>query len=199
MKNFVMFVFVLAVSSVAYADNPTMNLTRLWDMTSVTMGESLHPLQAPQKLVQKQLQVPQMQFEKQAIQAPLKSEKLIRAEKANFCTLIPGRARRIARAEDRADRRAILLEARALQGRTLLETVRPSSDGATLQGGSACTSCNTGSGTGAPFVLTSLTTRELLEGGSIPQTRNTAIVQEPGVCGSNNCNGGGRRGRIRRR
>lgn len=173
------------------------DLSRLWEMTPTTIGENLYPLQKVQErqMVQKQFQAPL----RQEMQAPLKMElqapqKLVAAErlgKLGLCSLIPGRARRLARRE-------AALEVRL--GRRLLE---PTADpGRTVMEGAACSSCNTPATIpkqpASTEMLTSLTTRELLESGSIPQTNGSRIVQEPGVCGGNG-NGGGRRGLFGRR
>lgn len=179
------------------------DLSYLWDMASTRIGETLSPLQknVERQMVQKQFQAPL----KQEMQAPSKLElqapqKLVAAEKLGLCSLIPGRARRLARREDRLVRQEAALELRA--GRRLLEPTA-GSQGRTVLEGAACSSCSTPTAipkqpASSEMLLTSLTTRELLESGSIPQTSGSRIVQEPGVCGGSG-NGGGRRGLFGRR
>ncbi len=178
---------------------------------------SLHPLQKPaiQAPFQKeaQLQAPiQKDFALQApIQVPSKASASLVLSAGRACTLIPGRARRVARRAERARAAEVNL---ALRGRTLLEA---GPTGRTMLESSACStaSCAKAGSTftlqqeGAipgtrddsvddmPVVLTSLTTRELLEGGTV-NTRGR-IVQEPGICGGGgSCSSGGRRGLFRR-
>jgi hypothetical protein len=184
MKMFV-FVLVASLSGVANAESLMDVIANRLGNNDITIGEKLSPVQ----MVQKQLQAPQeKQFQapsKLELQAPQKVQKANRVVHA--CTLIPGRARRVARREDRIARQSAALELR-LTGRTLLET--------------ACASCDSGATIGeslTPVSLTNLSTRELLEGGSVPQTRNTRTVNEPGVCGSGGSCNGGRRGIFRRR
>lgn len=168
------------------------------DISNITVGEKLAPRQLLP--VQKQMQAPPVELPTKMVQAPFQAPSKLSAvsTQTHFCTLIPGRAIRVARRGDRAERAAAAIEARAgtraAQGRTLLEVVMAESGGRTVMEATNCSTCNTGP---APQItLTNLTTRELLEGGSI--NRQVRTINEPGVCGSGGNCSGGRRGLFRR-
>lgn len=194
------------------------------DLNNITIGESLRPRQnvsAPFEKQSMQFQAPMKQEvqvpSKMELQAPSKvSAAILPVRKVHLCTLIPGRARRLARREDRVARQSAAMELR-LTGRTLLENPAPMASGRTVMESGACSSCTGSAGSSGlttlasgsalpdrntlasnimPVSLTSLTTRELLEGGQITQQKRT--VNEPGICGGGG-SGGGRRGLFGRR
>lgn len=192
MKNLVAglsLVALLSVGMVSIAAESSFE-DRLWDVKldgGHVIGESLSPKQMFTSQKQAPFQAPFQAPNKMELQAPSKLSAPVRATKV--CTLIPGRAARVARRADRAARAELRLE-----GRTLLEV----SQGLTVMENGACTTCNSGRTMleNPQGTLTSLTTRELLEGGQI--TRQVRTINEPGVCGGNG-NGGGRRGLFGRR